>query len=78
MLHGHQSSITSFGKAYYHVYFDFMLVDEEKDFGPHIRCRTYVEYLRRWSKEILNALLFGFPKILREGEDHLQDCYFSS
>lgn len=76
VLSGQESTITSFVKASYHAYFGVKLGDQDKDFAPHITCKTCTEYLRRWSTGKVKALPFGIPMVWREGTNHVTDCYF--
>lgn len=73
---GQEANITSFVKTCYFAYFGMKLGDQDKDFAPHVCCRTCVENLRRWSKGTLKSLPFGVPMVWREGKDHITDCYF--
>lgn len=76
VLLGQEANITNFVKTCYYAYFGMKLGDQDKDFAPHICCRTCVENLRRWSKGTLKSLPFGIPMVWREGKDHITDCYF--
>ena len=68
--------ITPFVKKAYFAYFGVKVGDQDKNFAPHICCKTCVESLRRWTKKEKKSLPFGIPMVWRNGDNHTTDCYF--
>ena len=52
------------------------LGDQDKDWAPHMVCKSCTECLRQWSKGKKISLKFGIPIIWREPKNHVSDCYF--
>lgn len=73
---GQKRNITPFIKSLYLGYFNMKLGDQDKNFAPHIVCKTCVENLRQWYKGLLPSMPFGIPMVWREQTNHFDDCYF--
>ena len=65
-----RNPLTKFIKRAYYTYFGMKLGDQDKAWAPHMVCKTYTEYLRRWSNDKKSGLKFGIPMVWREPETH--------
>ena len=68
--------ISDFMKRAYLAYFGVKLGDQDKQWAPHIVCKTCVEHLRQWTVGKRCSLQFGVPMVWREPKNHHDDCYF--
>ena len=68
--------ISAFVKRAYFHYFGVRVGDQDKQWAPHIVCRTCVEHLRQWINGKRQSLQFGVPMVWREPKNHHDDCYF--
>ena len=68
--------ISAFVKRAYFTYFGVRVGDQDKQWAPHIACKTYVEHLHQWINGKRRSLQFGVPTVWREPKNHHDDCYF--
>ena len=68
--------ISAFVKRAYFTYFGVRVGDQDKQWAPHIACKTCVEHLRQWINGKRQSLQFGVPMVWREPKNHHDDCYF--
>ena len=71
-------SVTDFVKRAYLGFFEVKLGDQDKDWAPHIVCRTCVTDLTQWSQGGRHHPQFAIPMVWREPTNHHDDCYFCS
>ena len=76
VLPDRQAKITHFVKKAYQAYFGVKLGDQDKQFAPHICCKTCVENLKDWRNKKRKSMPFGIPMVRRKGKDNVTDCYF--
>ena len=65
-------------KRAYLGFFEVKLGDQDKDWAPHIVCRTCVTDLTQWSQGGRHHPQFAIPMVWREPTNHHDDCYFCS
>ena len=63
-------------KRVYFTYFGVRVGDQDKQWAPHIACKTCVEHLHQWINGKRRSLQFDVPMIWREPKNHHDDCYF--
>lgn len=63
-------------KKAYHLYFGCKIGDQDKDWAPHVCCRTCAVNLSQWLNGKRKAMPFAVPMIWREPSNHVDDCYF--
>ena len=68
--------ISAFVKRAYFTYFGVRVEDQDKQWAPHIACKTCVEHLRQWINGKRRSLQYGVPMVWREPKNHHDDCYF--
>ena len=68
--------ISAFVKRAYFTYFGIRVGDQDKQWAPHIACKTCVEHLRQWINGKRRSLQFGVIMVWREPKNHHDDCYF--
>ena len=71
-----KKAITAVVKKAYHLYFGCKVGDQDKDWAPHICCRTCATNLSQWLRGKRTAMSFAVPMIWREPTNHVTDCYF--
>lgn len=75
-LKANRKPISEFVKRAYVGYFGVKLGDQDKQWAPHIVCKTCIEQLRHWTNGKRSCLKFGVPMVWREQINHFDDCYF--
>ncbi|GBM66583.1 hypothetical protein AVEN_251995-1 [Araneus ventricosus] len=68
--------ISAVVKKAYHLYIRFKIGDQDKDWDPHVCCRTFATSLSKWLLGKRKAMPFAVPMIWRELTNHTDDCYF--
>ena len=68
--------ISDFYKNAYRAYFQVELGDQDKNWAPHIVCKTWLENMRLWTSSKLKSLRHAISMIWREPQNHFNDCYF--
>ncbi|GBN34360.1 hypothetical protein AVEN_107476-1 [Araneus ventricosus] len=63
-------------KKAYHLYFGCKIGDQDKDWAPHVRCRTCATTLSKRFHGKIKAVPSAVPMIWREPTNHIDDCYF--
>ena len=71
-----KESITDVVKKLYFFYFGCKLVDQDKNWAPHITCSTCRLNLLLWAKDKRKYIPFAIPMVWREPRDHIRYCYF--
>ena len=71
-----RQGITDFVKKSYLAYFGVKAGNQNKNWATHQVCRTCVENLRQWTKQIRKTIRFAVPMVWREQANHVDDCYF--
>jgi len=68
-------SITPLIRKAYHLYFGCKLSDQDKNWAPHIVCKSCAMHLGGWINCKGMAMPFAVPMVWREPSDHTSDCY---
>ena len=76
ILPNNPAKISDFLKKAYLDYFGSKLGDQDKQFAPHVSCKTCGEKLRDWRNGKKKSLPFVIPMVRRKGKDLITDCYF--
>lgn len=63
-------------KYSYLAYFNRPIENQDKDWVPHISCKSCEVNLSTWLKGTRNCLPFGVPMVWNEPSNHENDCYF--
>ena len=59
----YRNRVTTFIQQTCHAYFGMKLGDQDKDWAPHMVCKSCTEWLRQWSKGKKTSLKFGIPMV---------------
>lgn len=62
--------------TYYSEYFGRSIENQDKDWVPHISCKTCEINLSMWWKGVRESLSFGIPMKWSKPQNHDDDCYF--
>jgi len=68
--------ITPLIKKAYHPYFGCKLGDQDKNWAPHIVCKSCATRLGGWISRKGMAMPFAVSVVWRETSNHSSDCYF--
>ena len=60
----------------YELYFGMPLRDQEKSWAPHHICGSCRSNLESWFRGDRKQMPFAIPRIWREPQNHIDDCYF--
>ncbi|KAK2710064.1 hypothetical protein QYM36_013663 [Artemia franciscana] len=69
-------NITGFVKHAHEAYFEVKLGDQDKSWIPCTVCKTCLEYLWQWTKDVKTSLKAGISIVRREPLDYTSDYYF--
>ena len=50
--------------------------DQDKSWAPYVICGTCQSNLDGWLRGDRHSMLFAIPRIWREPQNHIDDCYF--
>ena len=60
----------------YEMYFGMEIGDQDKSWAPHVICETCRSNLDGWLRGDRHSMPFAIPRIWRESQNHIDDCYF--
>ena len=60
----------------YESYFGMKIGDQDKSWLPHVICGTCRSNLDGWLRGDRHSMPFAIPRIWREPQNHINDCYF--
>ena len=72
-----RQTITSLLRTAYFHYFHCKTGDQDKSWAPHICCKPCYNGLTAWFNGKEATFNFAVPMVLREPQNHADDCYFS-